>query len=478
MLGLTTLSVSSYATMVLLARQFGPGVYGVYGIVYAVLMSIELMLRFGLPQAVTRSLSASTGSANRSGAYGFVLLVSANLIAFGALWVAAPALAGFLHIEDGARFMRIAFIDLPFYGAYSVLNAVLAGRFNFKWNCIATCVYGVSRLVGIVALTSLDALTIESALVVNVMASICGCLVAALKIRESWFRPSVGQTRQLISAAIPIYMSEIGMVLLMSFDLWALSALAPELDSESKGLYVASLSLARAPNMLGYVLASVLISVLSRSLATGARHEAGRVVVDTNRLLIAILLPACSIAGANAADLLELLYSSAYRGGDEILCLLLLGHGLLATMLLSLIPMLVAGGRSGNGASRVVVGLVVAGVASILLIPRLSWQGAAIVPVLAFGVALLMVAREVRRCYGVLLDAGDFAKTLALTSLLGVVSYMWQAKGIWLVVELIVISSAYCGLAFKTGLLRLNSDRDADAGIGSSAEASVRGVGN
>lgn len=478
MLGLTTLSVSSYATMVLLAREFGPGVYGVYGIVYAVLMSIELMLRFGLPQAVTRSLSASAGQVNRSGAYGFTLLMGANLTAFGVLWMAAPALAGFLNIEDGARFMRVAFIDLPFYGAYSVLNAILAGRFNFKWNCIATCVYGLSRLVGIVALTSFDLLTIESALIVNVLASICGCMVAASKIRASWFKPSLAETRQLISAAVPIYMSEIGMVLLMSFDLWALSALAPELSSESKGLYVAALSLARAPNMLGYVLASVLISVLSRAVAAGARHEAGQIVVDINRLLVAVLLPACGIAGVNSADLLELMYSSAYRGGDAVLGLLLLGHGMLATMLLALIPMLVAAGWSAKGASRVVIGLIVAGVASLLLIPCMSWYGAAIVPVVSFGIAALMVAREVRRCYGALLDSVDFLKTLALTLLLGVASYLWQARGVWLVLELTAMSAAYCGLAWKAGLLRLNGQRDAIAGLGSSEEAAARGVGN
>lgn len=459
LIGLTTLSVSSYASMVLLAREFGPGVYGVYGIVYAVLMSIEMMLRFGLPQAVTRSLGANSADTNRSGAHGFVLLVGANTVAFGILWMAAPFLAGFLNIENGTRFMRIALIDLPFYGAYAVLNAVLAGRFNFKWNCIATCVYGMSRLAGIIALAVSGTLTIEAALIVNVIASVCGCLVAALRLRASWFRPSATEMQQLISAAIPIYMSEVGMVLLMALDLWALSALAVGLGSEFKGLYVASLSLARAPNMLGYVLAGVLIPVLSRTLNTRARQDAGRVVVDTNRLLVAILLPACGVAFANSADLLELLYSSAYRGGAEVMPLLLLGHGLLATILLTLIAMLVAGGRSANGAYHVVVGLIIAAVSSMFLVPRLSWLGAAIVPVLSFGFATVMVAREVRKCFGVLLDPVDFLKTLALTVLCSVASYLWQAKGIWLVVELAIISAAYFGVALKAGLFRLNSDR-------------------
>lgn len=477
LVGLTILSVSSYATMVVLAREFGPGVYGVYGIVYAVLMSIEMMLRFGLPQAVTRSLGANSKDSNSSATNGFVLLVGANTVAFGVLWIAAPFLTGVLNIEDGTRFMRIAIIDLPFYSAYAILNAVLAGRFNFKWNCIATCVYGLSRLVGVVALAVADALTIENALIVNVMASVCGCLVAALRIGASWIRPSATEMQQLIGAAIPIYMSEVGMVLLMSIDLWALSALAVDLESEFKGLYVAALSLARAPNMLGYVLASVLIPVLSRTLAAREREDAGRVVVDTNRLLLAILLPACGVAVANSADLLELLYSSAYREGAEVMPLLLLGHGVLATMLLTLIAMLVGGGRSANGASRVVMGLVIAAVASVLLVPSMTWHGAAIVPVLSFGFATMLVAREVRKCFGALVEPLDVVKTLSITALLCLVSYLWQAKGIWLVFELAMISVAYCGIAVTFGLFRLDSkSRAADASPSVSGPESPAGT--
>jgi hypothetical protein len=51
MLGFGLLSVTIYATVVILVMQFGPETYGVHGLVYAVLASYELILRLGLPQA-------------------------------------------------------------------------------------------------------------------------------------------------------------------------------------------------------------------------------------------------------------------------------------------------------------------------------------------------------------------------------------------------------------------------------------------
>src|SRR5215207_4678980 len=59
MIGFTTVTVCGYIVAVLLARNFGPAVFGVYGVVYSVLMATELMLRFGVPQALTKLIAGS-----------------------------------------------------------------------------------------------------------------------------------------------------------------------------------------------------------------------------------------------------------------------------------------------------------------------------------------------------------------------------------------------------------------------------------
>ena len=51
--------LSNYIIGVLLARSLGPALYGVYGIVYSVLLSVELIGRLGLPQAVTKLIAQS-----------------------------------------------------------------------------------------------------------------------------------------------------------------------------------------------------------------------------------------------------------------------------------------------------------------------------------------------------------------------------------------------------------------------------------
>ena len=58
------LTLCGYAMAVLLARGLAPARYGIYGVVYSVLLSVELIGRLGLPQAITK-LAAEASDRDR-----------------------------------------------------------------------------------------------------------------------------------------------------------------------------------------------------------------------------------------------------------------------------------------------------------------------------------------------------------------------------------------------------------------------------
>ena len=459
LLGFGVLSVTSYATVVILARQFGPETYGVYGLVYAVLASCELILRLGLPQAMIRSVSRDSDGAAGIASNGTVLLVGTNLVAFGVLWLLAPALAELLNITNGGRLLRIALLDLPCYAAYLALTAVLSGRFDFKWVGIATMVYGLSRLLAVMLLVGTGNLTVEAALVANVLASVCGVLVILLRVGLVPICPSRAMASSLVALAIPISFGEVAMVLLTSMDLWLLNALDPALAPEQRGYYVAALSLARVPNALGVVLVGVMIPMLARSRAVDPPRETRRLVLDGNRMLMLALIPSCVIGSANAGDLLALFYSDAYVEAQPIMMLLLFSHGGFLTALICLQGMLIAGDRSAAGGMRVYAGVGLAIVAGFVLVPGLSAVGAAAGALLALAAATTLVALEVRRSFGALIEPAVLIKIVVLTLPLALLSHWWHSAGVGLIVELTLVACAYLGGCWRLGLYPVQGRR-------------------
>ena len=55
------LSICGYIVAVVLARALGPAAYGVYGVVYSLLVALELTGKLGIPQAAIRLAAERLG---------------------------------------------------------------------------------------------------------------------------------------------------------------------------------------------------------------------------------------------------------------------------------------------------------------------------------------------------------------------------------------------------------------------------------
>ena len=177
MAGFIVLTGSSYLMVMLLARGLGPAAYGVYGVVYATLLAVELISRIGVPQSLAKLAAGSGGLAPLIEATGTTLSVLVSLLALVAFWVAAPWLARPAEHPGRGRpvpHRRPRPADLRLYTA---LLHVLNGRRNFRGSASATMAYSLTKVVGTAAMLAGDLTSIEGALVVNILASVIGLLV-------------------------------------------------------------------------------------------------------------------------------------------------------------------------------------------------------------------------------------------------------------------------------------------------------------
>jgi O-antigen/teichoic acid export membrane protein len=111
-------------------------------------------------------------------------------------------------------------------------------------------------------------------------------------------------------------------------------ALGSSVPAAVNGHYVATLNIPPTPNLVTFVLTSVLIPSIARAIAGGDRDTAGRLVLGTTRLLAVLVLPACALIASSAGDLMALLFSEEFRPGAGYFALLIFAQRLGLTFLM------------------------------------------------------------------------------------------------------------------------------------------------
>jgi O-antigen/teichoic acid export membrane protein len=453
MAGFVVLTGSSYIMVMLLARGLGPAAYGVYGVVYATLLAVELISRIGVPQSLAKLAAGNSGIAPLIEATGTTLSLLVSLVALVSFWVAAPWLARLLNVPDGADLFRIAAIDLPIFAVYAALLHVLNGRRNFRGSALATMAYSITKVVGTAIMLAGDLTSIEGALVVNILASIIGLLAILPHSGAGPLRPTLIERRPILTLALPVALADLAMQTLLALDLWSLNALGAAIPLETRGQYVAALNLARIPNLLAYVLVSMLVPMISHALTAGGPEAARRMVLGATRFLSVLVLPACTLIAADASDILALLFSEAYRPGAHFLALLIFAQGLGFTVLNSLQAMLVGAGAADKGAKRIFLALAVGAIFNVTLVPLLGATGAALAALLGLATAAISVAVVVRKRLGVLVEPRVVIGSVLLSLAVGLVAWLVPSGGLVVLVELAGLFLAYLGLAWAVGLI-------------------------
>lgn len=446
------LMLSSYVVALALARTLGPELYGAYGIVYSFLLSIELVGRLGLPQAVKKLVAEKPAIMPDLEATGVTLAAIVFAAIFGAFWLAAPAIGALFHVADGARLFRIAALDIPFYGIYFMLIHILNGRRLFLQQCLTTIVYGLSKAVGILILVEIGP-SIAGALIVNAIGSIIALAVAAGCVGRASFKLTLAHRRPIIALAVPVSFIALGTQILVAVDLWVLNALGTAVEGAVKGLYVAAANVARIPNFVAFVMTAVLVPSVAAALATND-HVAARSYLDgAMRFMAVVLLPVCGLIAVNAADVLTLLFSSDYAGGADLLVVLVFAHGVFYTMFMSLANVLIGAGRATTSAQLSLVVLAFAIALSVTLVLSAGALGAAFAALIANAAAVIAVSIVVGRAIGWPIAASIWARVILLTAAICVPGWWVQAQGMMLMLEFALLGMVYVALLPVVGLL-------------------------
>jgi O-antigen/teichoic acid export membrane protein len=444
--------LSGYVIAVALARSLGPALYGVYGIVYSVLLSVELIGRLGLPQAVSKLVAEKGSDAGSVEASGITLALIVYAVIFLGFILASPGLGAIFNVPDGANLFRIAAMDIPLYGVYFMFVHVLSGRREFFKQAVAASVYSLTKVIGIIALVMIGP-TVAGALVVNVISSIIALGLVAYFVGRGVFRLTVAEARPIIRLAIPVAIIALGTQALINVDLWVLNALGAENEDAVKGIYIAASSVARIPNAIAFVTTAVLVPSVAYALAGPDRQQAVATVEQGLRFMAVTLVPGCALIAVESRAILVLLFSEVYEAGAPLLVLLAFAQGLFYTAFMSFSYLLIATGGQRAAATLAVLMLAVATVTSMVGVPLLGAIGAALGALVANAIAAMIATILVFRAVRPQINLVMLLRLVAATVLVCVAAAAVPTQGLLLVVELVVLAGILLALLLLLGVV-------------------------
>jgi len=443
MMGRMVLFAAGYFVAMLLARRLGPADYGAYGIILSVVLWIEAIGDFGIPEAATKLIPEDENRASTVENTTQTLLLIVFLFLFIASWLSAPILARVFQLPQESDLFRLAILDIPFTGIYFAYQGILTGRQKFGAISKGLAVYGLTKLI-VILVALLFGLSIAWALIANVLATVGAFLSLTFNLSPRTFRPLFVDAKLILHLAFPIALLLLGTQILWNMDLWCLKIIGSE-RAETIGIYVAALNVAKVPTTAFSAVNVVILSALSMALAQKNRAAMEGCVRGAGRFLWVTVLPSCVLVLLTGEDLLKLLFSQSYSAGASFLGLQIFAFALFVAAQ-AFNEMLIARGNAFLAAGATILHVPLALVFYLTLIPPFGAIGAAIALVLtAFcNAAVSGVLVYVR--LGALIESSTFVKGVLATALMALVCLEITWTGPWLLIKYFLLLSVY-GLA-------------------------------
>lgn len=382
--------ILEFITRIMLGHHLGPGDFGLFNSVLALLSILVALVSLGLPTGIVRFVGHYKGE-KKSEIIPELIHNTFWLIAFGALvagfvlWLGSEWLAIHLFNEVATTpLLRQVAVALPLLTVLSLVSALFqAEKMTKSFVLVNNFTLPLIRLCGVLLAIILGWTLYQTSSTYIVGALIIPLIAGFLLIRQTPFNlfliisPKTKNLVPLIRFSLPLLVGALFSLAIWQVDLLILQR---EWGAEETGLYAAALTIGRLPVMILLAFTFVLAPVSAELYSVGRIDRMRHLYQRSVEVLFLLTLPIVAIIVLFATQLLQLLFGPAYVSAAPALRILATGFFLQTIS-----------GPNGNtlimmGHSRrylcytVLAGLVTIGL-YLLLITPLGKTGAAVATV-------------------------------------------------------------------------------------------------
>jgi O-antigen/teichoic acid export membrane protein len=441
--------VTAFVLYHYLANKLGTAGFGNWRVVLSVLMYFEMVINVGIVQVATKRLAESPQDRpriERAAYLGQGVLVA---VLFVIAELAAGPIAAALRDPSLAFLLRIAAIDIPLLGAFTIASAMVLGDHRFGRQAVGMAAYATAKFVGIGALVWIG-WSIPGALIGNAVASLAGfaALFSIWRPASVSFAATAQEARGMGRAAVPFFAQTMIQGLEGESGLWFVQALA---GSASAGLFGAAQALADIPAFLFAGLSRALFPSVARADADHDDELVSRFATQGLRLSLLVTILGVAVIAATGKAVLSFVFTDEFAAAAlpfTILMVATCGRLVYATCA----DVLMACGQRRRVLAIVSASAVIQIALLIIAVPRFGLLGAAWTAAIGSGVAAVASLVSVRERVG-----GRIRLTLmracAAAAVVGVALSYVRPTGLWLIPVYCVAAALYAGLLVVLGEL-------------------------
>ncbi|MEO1300375.1 MAG: flippase [Cyanobacteria bacterium J06636_16] len=374
-----------------LARVLGPDQYGIWAAAAALAGILSFFIQFGLPNLLTREVSADPQRGAKSTAQ---FLLIEGLSALLVLFVLLPLAQTLGFQGNGIVVCYLAVLAEVCRSAKQTLRGVFRGMGWFRTESISVALerFFAVAIAGVVLFATQDLILVIGTLVLVRTADIIVLLCFLSRKVRIWSPISVSSIRKSVLVAYPFALSGVLWVIYYQIDLVMLKGLT---TPEQAGFYSAAYRTLEIFSALPRVIFAVAFTRFARCYATDPARLPREIYKSTQLLLVSVL-PALCIAGFLQPFLIQMLYGEAFTPALKPLAILLpsLGVKMFATMATQFLQ---ASGREKCLPSLLLGATAVNIVCNFVLIPFWGTTGAALATLVGELVLCLAGMRAMNR---------------------------------------------------------------------------------
>ncbi len=361
--------ITGYLTNIWLGRRLGPETYGSYGLVLSVWTIVNLILTSGFPHAVSKFVSAN--QAEPDDILKTALKLQFLLIGFttSIYIVLIPTISAFLHDNSLIPYLRLTALIIPFYSLYSLYIGYYNGLHKFVRQSTMSIVYALAKGLCIIGFSYIWGM--PGALIGFAIAPIIA-LGTGIKFPKS---NTTFPYKNILTFSSPIIAFTLLMTAVQQSDLYLVKILL--LDARLPGFYTAIQNIAIIPFYLMGSVSLILFPSISKSSQNSSVEKTAKLITQSLRYVLIILLPVTAAISASSMFLIKLLYSAKYSPASQTLTILIWSYAAL-TIFAILANILNGSGSPYKSLLSGACGLLVSILMCLILIPRFGINGAAI----------------------------------------------------------------------------------------------------
>lgn len=388
-------NLSGFVIHSVLGRVLGPADYGRYGLVVTLTTMVIILIGNGIPTAMAKYISEvfeTNAPMVRVIKKQAIILQAAIIGAITILfYFSVPLISIILGDPTLIPLFRISTLIIPAFAAASFYFSYFTGLHRFNLQATLKTLRSIFRIGLVVGL----------AYFFGVKGSVAGYIIAPtsvflvalaldrfkvtreLRANESQMKANIGTDSQkisfdwrvLITYAWQIVLFFLAYELLISIDLYMVKGILH--DDRLTGIYNASLTVGRIPYYIFYAMTIFLLPMVSKSTSENNHAETKKILTQSLRIIMLLLIPMVVIMSAFSLSILKLLYGIRYAEGAYPMSILVYGVGFLTIFYVLSFAM------NGAGKTKIpmyisIFGVILNTILNYFLIKKMSIAGSAI----------------------------------------------------------------------------------------------------